>query len=173
MTVAPSLLSPIGAAYRSHGHHVLRRAMKFLGNEADAGDVAQEVFLSLLAAPEQFGGRSSLTTWLYAATTNLCLNRLRDGRLRARLVAQRGESTPFASSPTQPEDAVELRRLLVRLPEDLARVAVYYFGDEMTQDEIASVMSCSRRHVVNLIDRLAKAVHDLETAPPASDEPSS
>ena len=156
----PLVLStaPIEAAYRAHGPHVFRRAVRLLGSDADAREVLQEVFVSLLDDPSQFGGLSSLASWLYSATTHRCLNRLRDERTRARLASARAESLPSASSPTHAEDATELRKLLARLPIDLARVAVYYYGDEMTQDEIAAVLACSRRHVGNLLVRLESAI---------------
>jgi len=144
-------------AYRTHGHHVLRRATRILGNEGDAREVLQEVFLSLLAQPTQFAGTSSLTTWLYSATTHACLNRLRNERTRARLLEARGPSAPASSEPS-PEDALEVRRLLARLPEELARVAVHYYLDEMTQEEIASMLGRSRKHIGRLLVRIEQAV---------------
>jgi RNA polymerase sigma factor (sigma-70 family) len=143
--------STIEEAYRAHGHHVLRRASRILGNDADAREVLQEVFMSLVAEPGQFTGRSSLSTWLYSATTHLALNRLRNQRTRARILQTESRS----DSHEPPADAaIDLRRVLARLPEDLARVAVHYYLDEMTQEEIATVMKCSRKHVGHLLRRL-------------------
>jgi RNA polymerase sigma-70 factor (ECF subfamily) len=143
----------------------MRRAARLLGNEVDASEVVQEVFLSLIDDPSQFGDRSSLLTWLYSATTNRCLNRIRDERTRSRIVNERGASLPVASSATQTEDVAELRGLLRSLPLHLAQVAVYYFGDEMTHEEIARVLGCSRRHVGHLVERLAVAVRSPEETP--------
>jgi RNA polymerase sigma factor (sigma-70 family) len=142
--------------YRTHGHHVLRRATRILGNDADAREVLQEVFLSLLAHPSQFSGASSLTTWLYSSTTHACLNRLRNERTRARLLEAHGPSVP--SSKASPDDALEVQRLLARLPDELARVAIHYYLDEMTQEEIASMLGCSRKHVGRLLVRIDEAV---------------
>src|SRR4051812_135657 len=89
------------AAYRRHGPMVFRRARKLLGNESDAGEIVQDVFLSLFEKPEQFAGGSSLTTFLYSATTHACLTRLRNQRGRSRLQQER--QTELA-----PEDAREL-----------------------------------------------------------------
>jgi RNA polymerase sigma factor (sigma-70 family) len=154
-------LSEIDAAYRAHGHHVQRRAARMLEDESDAGEVLQEVFLSLLDRPEQFAGESRLSTWIYSATTHLCLNRLRNGRNRARLVSERARALARPSRPAPADDVAELRNLLVRLPEDLAVIAVYHFADEMTHEEIAEVLGCSRKHVGRLLVRLAQTM-DLE-----------
>ncbi len=159
---ASSSLSFIEAAYRSHGHHVMRRAARLLGSDADAKEVVQEVFLNLINDPSQFSGSSALTTWLYAATTHMCLNRLRNERTRSRILAERGESLPSASYGTHTEDAASLRQLLARLPGNLAEVAVYYYGDEMTHEEIAKIIGRSRRHVGDLVERIALAVSESE-----------
>lgn len=151
-------LAEIEAAYRAHAHHVQRRAVRVLGDPSDASEVLQEVFLSLLDRPEQFAGKSSLSTWLYSATTHLCLNRLRNGRTQSRLATERAGAFSSPSRPPPADEIAELRNLLVRLPEDLAHVAVYYFGDEMTHEEIAEVLGCSRRHVGHLLERLERAM---------------
>ncbi|HWX08955.1 MAG TPA: sigma-70 family RNA polymerase sigma factor, partial [Gaiellaceae bacterium] len=124
--------------------------------EGDARDVLQEVFLSLLDRPEQFAGKSSLSTWLYSATTHLCLNRIRSDKTRSRLTAEQDRAVLGPSPPAPADRVAELRDLLARLPPDLALVAVYYFGDEMTHDEIAEVVGCSRRRVGHLVERLAR-----------------
>jgi RNA polymerase sigma-70 factor (ECF subfamily) len=149
----------IAQVYTAHGHVVLRRARQILKDETEAQDVLHEVFASLLRKPEQFEGRSSVTTFLYSATTHLCLNRLRDGTTRARLLAQQG--------PANPEEArgdrlLQVRQLLARLPEDLAQVTVYYYVDEMTHEEIADQLGCSRRQVGNLLERAVELCRQQE-----------
>jgi RNA polymerase sigma factor (sigma-70 family) len=143
----------IDSLYRAHGHVVLRRARGLLGSEEDARDVVQEVFASLIDHPAQVRGEASMTTWLYAATTHGCLNRLRNQRTRARILAERPDADDEARAP-HAESLAILRDALGRLPEDLARAAVYHYADEMTHDEIAHVLGCSRRHVGDLIARL-------------------
>ncbi|MBN1610117.1 MAG: hypothetical protein JW940_26055, partial [Polyangiaceae bacterium] len=54
--------------YQRYAPIVFRRARQILGSEVDAGEVVQDVFLSLLERPAQYGGRSSITTFLYRMT---------------------------------------------------------------------------------------------------------
>lgn len=158
----------IEQAYRTHGHAVLRRASRLLGNEADAREVLQEVFASLLERPEQFRGTSSPTTWLYSATTNLCLNKLRDGKTRSRLLQERVVPANDEAIPPTAEASALVRDLLAKLPEDLATAAIYYYLDDMTHEEIADVMGCSRRHVGNLLDRLKTWADSHEEGKPCN-----
>jgi len=144
--------------YRRHGPAVLRRARRLLGSDAEAEEALQEVFVSLAARPEQFAGRSAMTTFLYSATTHLCLNRLRDQRRRRALLGQRapgsgGSPKGQLRGDSDAERLSILRQLLARMPAELAAPAVHHFMDEMTHDEIAEVLGCSRRHVGDLIAR--------------------
>jgi len=138
--------------YREHGPAVLRRARQILQDEEEARDALQEIFLSLADHPT-FEQRSGTTAWFYTRTTHFCLNRLRDNKNRARLRLERGEQLPI-SAPARGENVVLARDVLTRLPPELAEVAIYYHCDEMTQDEIAVLMGCSRRHVGHLLERL-------------------
>lgn len=139
--------------YRSHGPAVLRRARQLLGDDAEAREVLHDVFTSLLEDPEQFSGHSSAMTFLYRMTTNSALGRLRQARNRARLLAEHHEERRAATSPG-PDTLVELRAWVLSLPEELARVAIYYHMDEMTQDELAAVLGCSRQWVGKLLRQL-------------------
>ena len=139
--------------YRKHGHSVLRRARALLGNEEDARELLQEVFTSLLDRPVQFTGQSNIATWLYSVTTHGCLNRLRNERTRRRLLQAHVPASEEAATG-DPEQEALLREVLTRLPRELAEVAVYRYLDGMTQEEIASLLGCSRRHVGDLLGRM-------------------
>lgn len=79
---APRTREQVAALYAAHGHLVLRRAPQLLNDEAEAQDVLQEIFVSLIGEPQQLSGATSMTTFLYRVSTNQCLNRLRDGKNR-------------------------------------------------------------------------------------------
>ncbi|MDQ6807265.1 MAG: sigma-70 family RNA polymerase sigma factor [Actinomycetota bacterium] len=51
---------------------------RILGSIQDAEDLLQETMLAAWRGLDQFQGRSSLRSWLYAIATNRCLNALRD-----------------------------------------------------------------------------------------------
>lgn len=150
--------------YRRYSHSVLRRARQILGNEHEAADVLHEIFVSLLDRPQQFDGRSSAATFLYAATTNMCLNRLRQKRNRSRLFAVNVIPRGPVSTPPSGEVRAQLRQLLAGMPRDQASAAVYHYYDGMSHAEIAEVLACSPRHVGNLLDRMHQGVDTKEKA---------
>lgn len=138
--------------YARHAPAVHRRALRLLGSEADAHEVLQDLLVSLLTRPDELIGRSAWSSYLYAATTHACLNRLRNQRRRARLLDREALIEPVRAC--EPDQLLRLRAVLARLPEELATVAVYYALDGLTQQEIAEILGCSRRHVGDLLQRL-------------------
>jgi RNA polymerase sigma-70 factor (ECF subfamily) len=85
--------------------------------------------------------------------THACLNRLRDGRNRARLLRQNMPADRESPQVSSAEALTSLRALLSRMPEELATVTVYYHGEGLTHDDIARILQCSPRHVGNLVSR--------------------
>jgi RNA polymerase sigma factor (sigma-70 family) len=143
----------VAAAYRAHGHLVLRRARTLLGNDAEAQEVLQEVFMTLLREPDAYGGRSSMTTWLYRVTTNMCLNLMRNDKTRQRLLEAHVAPVVHEARQESADTWAAARQFLDRMPEDLVQATIFHAVDGMTHQEIAEVMGCSRRHVGNLLDR--------------------
>ncbi|MDR3500348.1 MAG: RNA polymerase sigma factor [Parvibaculum sp.] len=61
-----------------HLTRMLSLARRMLGNQADAEEVAQEVFLRVWTHAARWEpGRAQFRTWLHRVATNLCLDRLR------------------------------------------------------------------------------------------------
>jgi RNA polymerase sigma-70 factor (ECF subfamily) len=141
----------VEALYREYGATVLRRARAILGDEPAAQDAMQEVFIRVLGKSGDFRQEASPATWLYRITTNLCLNRLRDGERRERRLRR---ETSFARVvEARVEDQLTIRRLLEQIPEELREIAIYYHVDHMNQDEIAAIIGVSRRTVGNRLEQ--------------------
>lgn len=142
--------------YRLHAAAAFRRAQRLLGSEADADEVVHDVFLALLEGLEPQTA-DDISAYFYGAVTHACLNRIRNQRNRQRL---REEHAQMVREPhhdgTGPEWALSARAVLAQLPDDLACAAVYYYVDELSHREIATLMGCSRRHIGNLLARLAR-----------------
>ena len=103
--------------------------------------------------------------WLYRTTTNLCLNRLRDAKRRGELLSTWTQEE-FDSDAS--ESRIAVHRILEQIPEELQDVAVYYYVDELTHEEIASVIGVSRRTVGNRLSTFHELVGALLTNEVAS-----
>jgi len=140
--------------YRRFAPVVKRRALAIVGDESEAQDIVHDVFVTAISKRSIATGKGSVLAWLYTATTRRALNRLRDTRTRSQLLwlnAAAGSRT--AARPAQ-ETAHFARALVESLPDELVEVAIYYWGDEMTQQEIADLLGCARRTVSHRLARV-------------------
>ena len=122
--------------YREHGHAVLRRARRMLRSEEDARDVVQDVFLAIYKSPESFESRSSVATYLYAAATNACLNRIRNHKTRTRLVAVETAAWGNQATPRS-EDRALACEILEGLSDEDAALAAGVHVDRIVAGAVA------------------------------------
>ncbi|WP_299295651.1 RNA polymerase sigma factor [uncultured Tateyamaria sp.] len=143
------------------------QAMRLLGDQAAAEDVAQEAMLRLWrVAPEWRDGEAKVTTWLYRVVANLCMDRLRKRpKAPAALddVADPADPAPSAEAQLQTQarnDAV--RRALADLPERQRLAVVLRHFEGASNPQIAEQLGISTEAVESLTARgkraLAKAL---------------
>lgn len=143
--------------YRRYGPLVLRRGRRFLG-DAEAEEVLHEVFLKALERGHEFRGESSPATWLFRVTTHLCLNRRRDSKRRAELLARHGPTVWDRSDAGEaPEARAFLQTLWATLPEELAMIGILYWVDGLTTAEIGRMLGVSDRTIANRLTTLTAA----------------
>src|SRR5574337_1022207 len=65
------------AIFRRYVNKVYRQALALVGDDADAEEIVQEVFLTIYQKAKSFRGDSAFSTWLYRLTMNVSLTRLR------------------------------------------------------------------------------------------------
>jgi len=123
---------------------VLNRCRVLLGNDADAQEVAQEIFLRMHRNRNRFRGDASPSTYLYKATTTTCLNRIRTRRRRREDSVAELPPTPFNDALL---GAVEVRQLVeVLLADEDERTQaclIYHYVDGMTHQETGDMLGIS------------------------------
>lgn len=143
--------------YVRYGPALLRKARRILTSQDDAQDVVQALFLELVSSR-----RTDVDLpYLYRAVTHRCLSLLRDEKNRARLLAQQ-EPALRGVARTRCDDHVLGLDLLVKvaavLPERACDVLVYRYFDDLSQDEIATLLGVSRKTVGKDLDDVREAV---------------
>jgi RNA polymerase sigma-70 factor, ECF subfamily len=61
----------------NYQHMVYHICLRFMKNNEDAEDTAQEVFIKIYKNIHKFKSKSSLATWIYKISVNVCLNKLK------------------------------------------------------------------------------------------------
>src|SRR5947207_5201047 len=63
--------------FRKFAPRVLQLARRFVGSDAQAEELTQDVFVQIFRFRQRYKPQSRLTTWVFTIATNLCLNELR------------------------------------------------------------------------------------------------
>ena len=122
-------------------------AMALLKNEADAEDIVQDTFVSLIESYDSIEDKSKVTAWLKKTAANKCLNRL------TRTKTDNVEDGFFETIEALPEDFLpdsiaeseETRRIIMNiidnvLSDDIRRTLVLFYFDDMSTKEIAEAL---------------------------------
>ncbi len=140
----------IEALYRKHQQLVFHLGLRYgQGDVAWAEDVTQEVFVHLFDVIGGLRDLDDMEGWLYRATTNRCLNRLRRDRFLA-LAPVRWLLGEQQREPEVPEALAiardDLRRvfgILGKLPPKEQIAFAMYYLDGKEQDAIGRQLGCS------------------------------
>ena len=133
--------------YREAYRAVYWTALALMKNEADAEDVVQETFVTLIEKYDTLQDKSKVVPWLKKICANKCLN------LLTRTKTQAMEQEFFDNLEAVPEDFLpesivesqEKRKIIMdiierALSEDVRRTIILYYFDEMSTKEIAEAM---------------------------------
>ena len=148
-----------------HQHSVVGTVAKMLGNDSDAEDIAQQVFVRVWKSAARYEPSAKFTTWLMTITRNLVFNESRR-RSRARLVPLEPEpgdgvapqyEDPAAAMPSEHLADEEMRRAvdaaIAALPENQRLAIVLRRYEDMPYEEIATVLKTSVPAVKSILFR--------------------
>ena len=141
----------------TYERRVFALVFRMLGRRDEAEDLAQEVFVQVFKAIDQFRGDSKLSTWIYRIAVNLCKNRAKylsrrhagnqddvDALAeRAPLTAAKGVSVGGISRPDELVEGMQLevvvKRAIALIDPDFREVLVLRDVEDLSYEEIASV----------------------------------
>jgi RNA polymerase sigma-70 factor (ECF subfamily) len=166
------------AFVRRYQDMVFATAVRLLGNQAEAEDVAQNVFLKAFQRFDVIEPNPAAPGWLKTVTRNACLTHLSRYRARWRFFSELGTGREddganrepdrdeavlvSESSPAAQFDRIELRerleRALAQLPDQQRVPLVLFHFDEMSYQDIAAALGASLAKVKSDIHRGREAL---------------
>ncbi len=161
-------LSALGVLYDRYGNLVYSLALKGLRRVAEAEDLTQEVFLSLMRTRSYKPGRGSLASYLTILTRSRVIDRLRAHSTQQKYLHQwqGSQSTVDGATPmkhlTQQEQRTLVRAALMTLKEQQREVLELSYYEGQSQRDIAerlgvplgTVKSWARRGLLQLRKQL-------------------
>lgn len=156
----------------AHQQRVYRFIYRMLGNRDEAQEVAQEVFLAAFRFIGNFRGESSLLTWLFRISSNMCKNRIRYNFRRHKgqqagfdEMLERPDFRPIGERPSTPESLVSGRQLGVavqdainRLPEEFRETLVLRDLELLTYEEIQQMLGIPEGTIKSRLHRARSMV---------------
>jgi RNA polymerase sigma-70 factor (ECF subfamily) len=160
------------AFMRNYQNMVFTTAVRLLGNETDAEDVSQTVFLKAYQHFADLAQSPTAGGWLKTVTTHLCLNHLTRYRARWRFFSELRADTDRDEPPevefAAPDElqadltAADQRRILEaalhRLPAAQRVPLVLYHFESMSYEDIAAQLKVSLAKVKTDIHRGREAL---------------
>ncbi len=130
-----------------HRRRVYQVCYRYVGNHADAADLAQEVFLRAYRGLRRFKGEAALATWLYRIAINVCRSRAGSQPPAAEPLDDGDNGGSAAVDPVGSamanEQAHRLRRAIARLPRRQRAVLILRIYQDLPHREIARVLGSS------------------------------
>lgn len=155
----------------TYERRVFALVFRMLGRRDEAEDLAQEVFVQVFKAIDQFRGDSKLSTWIYRIAVNLCKNRTKylsrrhaseqddvDAMHdRAPLSAAKGVSVGDVSRPDELVEGMQLeaivKRAIDKIDPEFREVLILRDVEDMSYEEIAAVTGLADGTVKSRIHR--------------------
>lgn len=155
----------------AYERRVFALVARMLGDREEAEDLAQEVFVHVFKAIDQFRGDSKLSTWIFRIAVNLCKNR---ALYRARrhagkqrdldsiadhnpLTAAKGVIVGNVSRPDELVEGMQLeavvKRAIAQIDPDFREALVLRDVEDLSYEEIAEVTAVAVGTVKSRIHR--------------------
>ena len=143
--------------------------LRYVGNEADSIELAQETFVRLYHNRSRFNFKSKFSTWLFTIAANLARNHVRWNKAHPTVPLQNANGVedacddvciPIEQSPAALVERAEISELvrvaIQTLPHDLKTVILLYEYEDFSYDIIAGILGCSPKAVETRLYRARK-----------------
>jgi RNA polymerase sigma-70 factor (ECF subfamily) len=155
----------------TYERRVFALVFRMIGRRDEAEDMAQEVFVQVFKAIDQFRGEAKLSTWIYRIAVNLCKNRLKYlSRRRASSLedmdeiadrlsgdSAKGVSVAGISRPDELIEGMQLERLvkqaIAQVDPDFREVLILRDVEDLSYEEIAAITNLPDGTVKSRIHR--------------------
>jgi len=133
---------------------LFRTALAVVGNNADAEDIVQEVFIKLFQKQPDFESDDHEIAWLIRVTVNLCKNYLRS--------FWRKKTAPLLDThPAQDEEQRETMQAVLALPSKYRVIIHLYYYEGYSTKEIAEITEQKESNVRQLLTRARRKLKDF------------
>lgn len=145
-------------ALEENQHKLLRICSVYAEDPEDKKDLFQEVLINIWQAMPSFESKSSLSTWMFRITLNVCLRlQSRDQKKRHHLVKM--HSVMIENIQTEEgtdgdqEKLIQLRNCIRKL-NDAERAVITLYLEEVPYKQVSEITGMTENHVAVIVKRI-------------------
>ena len=152
--------------YQNNIQALYRYGLRFTGNTELIKDCVQEVFTTLYKNRKHLPVPENVKVYLFVSLKNNLIRMMQ----REAIYKDDPESVPFSLEPTVEEQYIEqetqdiqqarLKEILSLLTPRQQEIIYYRYIQELSMDEICSIMNLNYQSAQNLIQRSLKKIRD-------------
>jgi len=152
---------------QTYQQDVYRLALSILDDSSEAQDATQEALLAALRALDSFHGASSLKTWVFSISVNICRTRLQHHKRQERLKQVLSGILRVRRAPTVEDSAIQnmsdkaLWRTIHNMDEKHRIPIVLRYYHDLSVPEIASILQIPEGTVHSRLNTARRMLHDV------------
>jgi len=146
------------AALKKNQQKLLRICSTYAKDTEDTKDLIQEVLLNIWQSMPNFEAKSSISTWMYRITLNVCL-RFRNKYIKKQNRFINMDNIKIANirveerSNEQNEQLTSLRNCIKKL-NDADKAVITLYLEEFPYKEISNIMGLTENHIAVKVKRI-------------------
>lgn len=139
--------------YKKYGPKVQRLCLGYTGNQMEAEDLLQEVFVKVWQNLDKFRGDSQVSTWIYRIAANTCLYHLRSAKNKQSVNLE--QAPPLLDfEETNKEQQVQLLYKAISELKESDRLIITMLLEEIPYLEMAKITEISEVNLRVKIHRI-------------------
>jgi RNA polymerase sigma-70 factor, ECF subfamily len=156
-------------------------AMVLTRNRAEAEDLVQETYVRAIGAMGNLRGDSNVKSWLFTILRNVWLNQLRKRRTTPEMVAidvEENAGNAVVETSRDPHavyvskvEQQQVREAIQQLPTDFREIILLREYEELSYQEIASILDCPPGTVMSRLARARSKLRKLLSAVAKNPDP--
>ncbi len=150
--------------FEQYQHLVYNICYRMTGNQEEAEDITQDVFIKIFHAIGKFRGEAKFSSWIYRIAVNTCLKRERRKKLESwislEFLFQEKEQFQPESPEESPDQQIEIaekeqivQKAIQSIPERQKTALILFRYENLSYEEIAAIMKISLSAVEALLHR--------------------
>jgi RNA polymerase sigma-70 factor (ECF subfamily) len=152
---------------QTNQHDVYRLALSILDDSNEAEEATQEALLAALRNLDSFHGASSLKTWLFSITVNICRTRWQRRKRHERTkqilngIFQRASNPSVEDSAIQKESREALWHAIHRMDHKHYIPIVLRYYHDLSVAEIANILQIPEGTVHSRLNTARRQLHEI------------